>query len=211
MGQCCLGRRLFARTVGEQLHRRHVAQTVHELPRDHRFCVRPRPGPGADARQVVAHQRQIEREPDRQDETQPPIRALQQKKRRGDSRDSEDDRMDGFLHDLDQGVGCLDLLLAEAPGEIVLEELQRLAQCVAVDAQHPHRIERRHQRAAVHCCAQRIEQRPKHDEERCNRRQHECVVGKEMLCGCQGGLVHHPADQPGSGDLGDACQDRQHN
>ena len=132
--------------MGEKLHRLDVGDRVDDLARDHRPGRGTGLGPTPDMRQEGPDQKQIEHQPQRQGERAPSVYSGQKHHRSDDRGEREEHRADDFGHDIGHRPGSLHLLLRDAPGEIIVEEGDRMAHRPAMQPrQHLRHHIRRHQ------------------------------------------------------------------
>ncbi len=156
---------VLALGAGEELDRLDVGVAVDDAPRQ----ARTRLGDGGRALAYRRHQlpdgEHVERQPHGDRRDQPEIEPTEKPHRAADIDDQRPDAVDEAAHGLAQRRAGLHHLLGDAPGEIVVEEGEALAQHVAVVLPAHHRRQAGDQRQIVEAAQEQRNHRPQHQHD----------------------------------------------
>ena len=161
------------------------------------------------ARHVVADQHGVAGEPHRHRQRQPEVDAADDRHRSDDRGDRETEGVDRFGDGVGNRPRRLLLLLGDAPGEVVVEERQRLPERVPVQPRQHQRIEVRPEGQAVQRRPRPQEARAQDQEEAGRGEEPGPALGDQPVGAARLGEVDQPADDGRRPDLGRADGDRE--
>ena len=194
---------------GKQLDRLDIRHGVDDLACQGGARARPRLRPHANARHVVPDQEAITHHPAQQTGRNPPIHGAQQEDCPHHRRQRKQHRVHDLCDRIIHGPACLHLFLGNPPGEIIVEEGDRLTQSEPMQPrQHKvHHIGLHHDR--LHVGVEPQQNRPDHKKERHAAQQKRGIPRENRIRARVQRPVDHRAQKDRSNHFGHASNDRQ--
>ena len=172
---------LLAARMGEELDGRDIGEAVDEAAIDLGARLGAGLGGATDRTKRDRHQPDVKRDPPRAGERHRPVDRPQHPQHADEIDHQHPHRVDRVEREAHERAAGLHLLGDKPPGEIVLEESQRLAERVAVQPPENKRDEPRPDRQPRQRRLREIRERPGDAEQEQREQQHRPVIGEQPL------------------------------